>query len=77
MTSQAEHVSCSREDKESIKSFSVKHEPAAVIDKGVGDISEESYVGCERSLVRKLDLTLMPTIFVLYLLNYLDRNNIS
>ncbi|KAL4871283.1 major facilitator superfamily domain-containing protein [Aspergillus spectabilis] len=31
----------------------------------------------EKRLVRKLDLTLMPMVWVLYLFNYLDRNNIS
>lgn len=31
----------------------------------------------ERSLVRKLDMTLMPIVFILYLFNYLDRNNIA
>lgn len=30
-----------------------------------------------RRLVRKLDMTLMPMIWILYLFNYLDRNNIS
>ncbi|KIW69081.1 hypothetical protein PV04_04979 [Phialophora macrospora] len=31
----------------------------------------------EKKLVRKLDMTLMPTVWVLYLFNYLDRNNIA
>lgn len=31
----------------------------------------------ERRLVRKLDMTLMPMVWVLYLFNYLDRNNIA
>ncbi|KAM0260096.1 hypothetical protein ACHAQJ_003021 [Trichoderma viride] len=31
----------------------------------------------ERKLVRKLDMTLLPVVWVLYLFNYLDRNNIS
>lgn len=31
----------------------------------------------EKSLVRKLDMTLMPAIWLLYLFNYLDRNNIA
>lgn len=31
----------------------------------------------EKSLVRKLDMTLMPVVWVLYMLNYLDRNNIA
>ena len=31
----------------------------------------------EKRLVRKLDMTLMPAIWLLYLFNYLDRNNIA
>lgn len=47
------------------------------VDENVADFIEEDYATHEKSLVRKLDMTLMPTIFVLYLLNYLDRNNIA
>jgi hypothetical protein len=47
------------------------------VDENVADFIDEDYVAQEKSLVRKLDMTLMPTIFVLYLLNYLDRNNIA
>ena len=31
----------------------------------------------EKRLVRKLDMTLMPMVWILYLFNYLDRNNIA
>ncbi|KAL4910278.1 hypothetical protein BDW74DRAFT_173734 [Aspergillus multicolor] len=31
----------------------------------------------ERRLIRKLDLTLMPMVWILYLFIYLDRNNIA
>jgi hypothetical protein len=31
----------------------------------------------ERQLVRKLDMTLMPVVWVLYFFNYMDRNNIA
>ncbi|KAK1983920.1 major facilitator superfamily transporter [Colletotrichum cereale] len=31
----------------------------------------------EKRLVRKLDMTLMPMIFLLYMFNFLDRNNIA
>ncbi|KNG81610.1 hypothetical protein ANOM_010137 [Aspergillus nomiae NRRL 13137] len=50
------------------------------IDKGQRvdvEVLEESYGEKERRIVRKLDMTLMPMIFILYLFNYLDRNNIS
>lgn len=38
---------------------------------------EELFRRRERSLVRKLDLTLTPMIWILYVFNYLDRNNIA
>lgn len=31
----------------------------------------------QKTLVRKLDVTLLPTVWVLYMFNYLDRNNIA
>lgn len=31
----------------------------------------------QKKLVRKLDMTLLPTVWVLYMFNYLDRNNIA
>ena len=37
----------------------------------------ESYRAIEKSLVRKLDFTLVPMLWLLYLFNYLDRNNIA
>ena len=40
-------------------------------------LDDELYRRAEKSLVRKLDLTLMPTVWLLYVFNYLDRNNIA
>jgi hypothetical protein len=36
-----------------------------------------NYNAVQKKLVRKLDMTLMPMVFILYLFNYLDRNNIA
>jgi hypothetical protein len=53
------------------------------LDKSIGHDAEQQdrmskeYKQKERKLVRKLDMTLMPTVWVLYLFNYLDRNNIA
>lgn len=38
---------------------------------------DEAWRAREKRLVRKLDMTLMPMVWVLYLFNYLDRNNIA
>lgn len=42
-----------------------------------GQPSEEAWRTTEKRLVRKLDMTLMPMVWILYLFNYLDRNNIA
>lgn len=48
------------------------------VDLGGEDIiNQERWNAVEKSLVRKLDLTLMPVVWLLYLFNYLDRNNIA
>ncbi|GKZ96520.1 hypothetical protein AnigIFM59636_011035 [Aspergillus niger] len=31
----------------------------------------------EKALVKKIDMTLLPTVWVMYLLSYLDRTNIG
>jgi hypothetical protein len=43
---------------------------------GLG-MSDEEFDVVEKSLVRKLDFTLVPMVWLLYLFNYLDRNNIA
>ncbi|RSL42899.1 hypothetical protein CEP54_015308 [Fusarium duplospermum] len=40
-------------------------------------LTEEEYNAAEKSLVRKLDYTLVPMVWLLYLFNYLVRNNIA
>lgn len=64
----AEHVDCIVED--------VKLDPANAAEHAWGAV-DATLLAREKRLVRKLDCTLMPTIWVLYLFNYLDRNNIA
>lgn len=45
------------------------HEVENVDAIGVISFTEEE----EKALVKKIDLTLLPTIWVMYLLSYLDR----
>lgn len=42
----------------------------------VASLSPEEREKVERALVRKIDLRLLPMIIIMYILNYLDRNNI-
>lgn len=58
------------------------HNGPETMEKKEGSIIEEqlndpAYRAAEKRIVRKLDITLMPIIFILYMFNYLDRNNIA
>ena len=43
----------------------------------VKDLSHAERHRLERALVRKIDFRLLPMIILMYILNYLDRNNIA
>lgn len=43
----------------------------------VKDLSSEDRKRLELALVRKIDLRLLPMVILMYILNYLDRNNIA
>lgn len=40
-------------------------------------VYDDHWQAVSRSVVRKLDMTVMPMIWILYLFNYLDRNSIA
>lgn len=43
----------------------------------VAALSEEDFKAEEKKLVRKIDTRLLPTLFILLVLNYLDRNALA
>jgi len=43
----------------------------------VAALPEEEYNIAEKKLVRKIDMRLLPTLFILLVLNYLDRNALA
>jgi hypothetical protein len=43
----------------------------------VRSLSPEERAFVEKKLVRKIDLRLIPMIIIMYVMNYLDRNNIA
>lgn len=49
------------------------HEPPPYVK----SLSPEERHRVERALVRKIDIRLIPPIIFMYILNYLDRNNIA
>lgn len=42
----------------------------------VANLSPEERIEAEKRLVRKIDIRLLPMIIIMYIMNYLDRNNI-
>ena len=52
-----------------------KHAPAAASNTSHSDIEINPGAINEKSLLRKLDLRLLPAVSVLYLLSFLDRSN--
>lgn len=54
------------------KTSSVVTAPAVIRDLG-----PEERRHLERALVRKIDLRLLPPVIIIYIMNYLDRNNIA
>lgn len=42
----------------------------------VASLSPEERQKAEKALVRKIDIRLLPMLIIMYIMNYLDRNNI-
>ncbi|RKK71286.1 hypothetical protein BFJ69_g11134 [Fusarium oxysporum] len=53
------------------------HLKGAPSEMGVADHETPEWKQSEKKLVRKLDMTLMPMVWILYMFNYIDRNNIA
>ena len=43
----------------------------------IRDLPEGEYLRLEKKLVRRIDMRLLPPLVIMYILNYLDRNNIA
>ncbi|KAL1631254.1 hypothetical protein SLS54_000013 [Diplodia seriata] len=41
------------------------------------DLSEDEFRAMEKKMVWKVDLRMLPLVIIMYILNYLDRNNIA
>lgn len=59
------------------KSLGESEHKEKLTDGPFGDHNSLEWRAAERKIVRKLDLTLMPMVWILYMFNYLDRNNIA
>ncbi|RYP27642.1 hypothetical protein DL767_007572 [Monosporascus sp. MG133] len=43
----------------------------------IANLSPDERISLERRLIKKIDLRLMPMVILMYILNYIDRNNIA
>lgn len=48
-----------------------------VMPESLAALDEEEYVKLGKRAVLKMDLIIMPTLTIMYILNYLDRQNIA
>ncbi|AFR96826.2 nicotinamide mononucleotide permease [Cryptococcus neoformans] len=64
---------------EMIEDVAVKHEDhaTAILPESLWGMSEEERSALERKIVRKMDLIVLPIIMILYILNYIDRQNLA
>ena len=64
------------EHQESLSTDAI-HDAEKLSDTETDPLADPEYRKKEKKLVRKLDMTLMPMVWILYMFNYLDRNNIA
>ncbi|KAE8539122.1 hypothetical protein D1P53_005494 [Cryptococcus gattii VGV] len=64
---------------EMIEDVAVKQEDhaIAILPESLWGMSEEERNALERKIVRKMDLIVLPIIMILYILNYIDRQNLA
>ncbi|KAJ7442684.1 hypothetical protein FB451DRAFT_100250 [Mycena latifolia] len=55
----------------------IEHKEHPQLSDGLPEIGSAERLAAERRLVRKLDMRLLPTIFLIFILNYIDRNGIT
>ncbi|KAJ5901515.1 hypothetical protein N7495_002043 [Penicillium taxi] len=54
-----------------------KPRPKKDVPAYVASLSAAERIEAEKALVRKIDIRLLPMLIIMYILNYLDRNNIA
>lgn len=59
------------------KESNLKHEEPANPEDQIDALGIPNWRDLEKQVVRRLDMTLMPCLWVLYLFNYLDRASIA
>jgi hypothetical protein len=81
MSRQSQDIEAADIDKSYVDNVEVvananKPNPSKEAPAYVAGLSPEEREAAEKALVRKIDIRLLPMIIIMYILNYLDRNNI-
>ena len=61
------------EDAATASTSNLKRQPPELVKR----LSPEGRADAERALTRKIDIRLLPMLILMYIMNYLDRNNIA
>ncbi|EOD43193.1 putative mfs transporter protein [Neofusicoccum parvum UCRNP2] len=64
-------------DKHGVEVQDIKPVNALSKDDEIAQLTPEEYLVAEKRLVRKIDLRIMPCLFLVIVLNYLDRNALA
>lgn len=59
------------------EAFEIKDEVVLGIPESLQNLSDEELLDLEKKVKRKIDIRILPMTMVMYILNYLDRNNIA
>ena len=74
--SQSIGASCEREQKQTLSEH-VEDKPSETPLDPIAMLNDPDFAAKEKALVRRLDMTFIPCLWILYFHNYLDRNNIA
>ncbi|KUM57756.1 hypothetical protein ACN42_g9418 [Penicillium freii] len=74
---EVEDIDKSRIDNVEIVANADRPNPQKEAPAYVANLTSEERTKAEKALVRKIDIRLLPMIIIMYILNYLDRNNIA
>ena len=69
-------ASYKREQKQALSEH-VEDKPSEVPLDPIAMLNDPDFAAKEKALVRLLDMTFIPCLWILYFHNYLDRNNIA
>ena len=64
-------------EKGSVKDLGVNSTPTSARESAFAELGIPDWEALEKKLVRRLDMTLLPTLWLLYVFNYLDRASLG